>query len=123
MASSAIVMAVFITVSTHWTVTTVHKIGEVTPIIGEIEKLVIRTLEMCSLMVHTAPVFATIVWIWKPSIRCMLAVVGVATTVRTDCWFICWFGGHAILITVSTDWPVTTVCLFRKIAAFEDQIK
>jgi len=116
-------MAVFITVSTHGTVSTVNKIGEVTPIIGEIKKLVIRTLEVCSLMVHTAPVFATIVWIWEPSVRRVLAVVSVATTVRTDCWFSCWFRGHAVLVTVSADWPVTTVCLLRKVAAFVDQIE
>merc|ERR1719334_2058861 len=49
-------------------------------------------------MVHTAPVFATIVWIWEPSIRRVLAVVSVAATVRTDCWL-------------------------RKVAAFVDQIE
>merc|ERR1719348_2353580 len=74
-------------------------------------------------MVHTAPVFATIIWIWKPSIRCMLTVVSVATTVRTDCWCQSWFWSHTIFITVSTNWPVTTVYVFRKIAAFVDQVK
>merc|ERR1719228_35284 len=47
-------------------------------------------------MVHTAPVFAAIVWIWEPSIRRVLAVVSVAATVRTDCWFSCWFRSHAV---------------------------
>lgn len=118
-------VAVLVTVTTHRTVSTVNQVGEVAAIVCEVKKHVVITLKMCSFVVEAVPVFATVVWVRKVSIRGMMAVFSMIPAVRAD-------GGrqggcrggwcHTVLIAITTYRPISAIHQVGKIATIISQV-
>jgi len=118
-------VAVLITRATHWAVTTVHQVREVTAIPYQIKQLVIFAHVVFSLSLLTEPVFSAVEGVGEVTIFASLTEFSVASTVWGDCrgkgWWLRWWG-DTVVVTFITDGTISAINQIVPVAATVGQI-